>query len=228
VAVIWAATTAEAPAEGAAQDREGLVRISSTRRVWALMFSYALRAISPGPGPHDFVAYSQRAAQSSRRTKPNRWRDPADSPGHRYFFWGGRPTAAWTTARPSACYAGDARVDHHWASTTATTSVAIRHGRDSFSTFIGAGSQMVGVKVRLVRFYERAGRDADRHRVGLWSLVKFGLLSAMRPGTGGQRGPLGRDRGSSCLRRRIALCSFFFFFFWFVLTLERETSTATA
>ena len=152
------------------------------RRVWALIFSYALPAISPGP-ILTIVALYMVQGLGLTQADVNRlvWIPPLTW-GFGYFFWG------WAADR----YAGDNRrpvgmfllltaVSLTLGLTTWTTSVPIAIALISLSTFVGGGFQMVALKVGSFAFPREQAAMMSGIASGSWSLVNFVLLRAIGP-----------------------------------------------
>ena len=136
------------------------------RRVWALVFSYALPAISPGPILTIVALYlNQRLAVDAVRRQPGRL-DPAAHVGHRVLFlgMGGRRFAA-NNPRPIAMFLLLTVASLTLGMTTWTTSVPIAIALISFSTFIGGGFQMVALKVGSYAFPREQSAMMSGHRV---------------------------------------------------------------
>ena len=138
------------------------------RRVWALIFSYALPAISPGPVLTILSLYlNGRLGLTQAEVNQLAWIPPLTW-GIGYFFWGWaadryaannrRPVGMVRVLQPGLA---DARLHD------VDTSVPVAMALVSLSTFIGGGFQMVALKVGIVLVPARAGGDDDRHRVRL-------------------------------------------------------------
>ena len=152
------------------------------RRVWALIFSYALPAISPGPILTIVALYlSQRLALSQGEVNQLVWIPPLTW-GIGYFFWGwAADKFASNTPRPIGMFLLLTVASLPLGLTTWTTSVPIAIALISFSTFIGGGFQMVALKVGSYAFPKEQAAMMSGIASGSWSLVNFVLLRAIGP-----------------------------------------------
>ena len=165
------------------------------RRVWALMFSYALPAISPGPVLTILSLYlNGRLKLTQTEVNQLAWIPPLTW-GIGYFFWGwAADRYAANNRRPIGMFLLLTVASLTLGFTTATTSVALAMALISFSTFIGGGFQMVALKVGSYAFPRERAAMMTGIASGSWSLVNFLLLRAIGPWTGWMnRGTLGRD-----------------------------------
>jgi MFS family permease len=161
------------------------------RRVWALMFSYALPAISPGPILTIVALYlNQRLHLSQGQVNGLVWIPPLTW-GIGYFFWGwAADRYAANNPRPIGMFLVLTAASITLGATTWTTSVPLAIGLISFSTFIGGGFQMVALKVGSYAFPREQAAMMSGIASGAWSLVNFILLRAIGPWSGwinGQR-----------------------------------------
>jgi ACS family hexuronate transporter-like MFS transporter len=152
------------------------------RRVWALVFSYALPAISPGPILTIVALYlSQRLALSQGEVNQLVWIPPLTW-GIGYFFWGwAADKFAANTRRPIGMFVLLTVASLPLGLTTWTTSVPVAIALISFSTFIGGGFQMVALKVGSYAFPREQAAMMSGIASGSWSLVNFVLLRAIGP-----------------------------------------------
>src|SRR5687767_4430678 len=152
------------------------------RRVWALIFSYALPAISPGPILTIVALYmNQRLALSQSEVNQLVWIPPLTW-GIGYFFWGwAADKFAATNTRPIGMFLLLTVASLTLGITTWTTSVPIAMALISFSTFIGGGFQMVALKVGSYAFPREQAAMMSGIASGSWSLVNFLLLRAIGP-----------------------------------------------
>jgi len=118
------------------------------RRVWALMFSYALPAISPGPVLTILAIYlAQRLQMTQADVNSVVWIPPLTW-GIGYFFWGwAADRYAANNPRPVGMFMLLTIVSLTLGLVTMTTSVPVAIGLIGLSTFIGGGFQMVALKV---------------------------------------------------------------------------------
>jgi len=153
------------------------------RRVWALFFSYALPAISPGPALTILAIYLvQRLQMTQSDVNSVAW-IPAATWGIGYFFWGwAADRYAANNPRPVGMFVLLTVISLTLGFTTMTTSVPIAIGLISLSTFIGGGFQMVALKVGSYAFPREQSAMMSGIASGSWSLVNFVLLNAIGAG----------------------------------------------
>jgi ACS family hexuronate transporter-like MFS transporter len=159
------------------------------RRVWALMFSYALPAISPGPVLTILSLYlNGRLKLTQAEVNQLAWIPPLTW-GLGYFFWGwAADRYAANNRRPVGMFLLLTVASFTLGFTTATTSVVLAMALISFSTFIGGGFQMVALKVGSYAFPRERAAMMTGIASGSWSLVNFVLLRAIGPWTGWMNG----------------------------------------
>jgi MFS transporter, ACS family, hexuronate transporter len=192
------------------------------RRVWALMFSYALPAISPGPVLTILSLYLFNGPLKLTQAQVNQlaWIPPLTW-GIGYFFWGwAADRYAANNRRPIGMFLLLTVVSLTLGFTTATTSVATVMALVSLSTFIGGGFQMVALKVGSYAFPRERAAMMTGIASGSWSLVNFVLLRAIGPWTGwinGNRWPEIFWLIAALPAVGIAL--------WFVLTWNEKSAT---
>jgi ACS family hexuronate transporter-like MFS transporter len=152
------------------------------RRVWALVFSYALPAISPGPILTIVALYlNQRLGLSQSDVNQVVWIPPLTW-GIGYFFWGwAADRFAANNPRPVGMFLLLTIASVTLGVTTWTTSVPLAIALISFSTFIGGGFQMVALKVGSYAFPREQAAMMSGIASGSWSLVNFVLLRAIGP-----------------------------------------------
>jgi MFS family permease len=153
------------------------------RRVWALFFSYALPAISPGPVLTILAIYlAQRLQMTQADVNSVVWIPPLTW-GIGYFFWGwAADRFAANNPRPVGMFVLLTVVSLTLGFTTMTTSVPIAIGLIGLSTFIGGGFQMVALKVGSYAFPREQSAMMSGIASGSWSLVNFVLLNAIGAG----------------------------------------------
>jgi len=153
------------------------------RRVWALFFSYALPAISPGPVLTILAIYLvQRLHMTQADVNAVVWIPPLTW-GIGYFFWGwAADRYAANDPRPVGMFVLLTVISLTLGFTTMTTSVPIAIGLISLSTFIGGGFQMVALKVGSYAFPREQSAMMSGIASGSWSLVNFILLNAIGAG----------------------------------------------
>jgi len=153
------------------------------RRVWALMFSYALPAISPGPVLTILAIYLVQRLHLTQADVNNVVWIPPLTWGIGYFFWGwAADTFAANNPRPIGMFALLTVVSLTLGLTTMTTSVPLAIALISLSTFIGGGFQMVALKVGSYAFPREQSALMSGIASGSWSLVNFILLNAIGAG----------------------------------------------
>ncbi|HYJ95091.1 MAG TPA: MFS transporter [Vicinamibacterales bacterium] len=153
------------------------------RRVWALMFSYALPAISPGPVLTILAIYLvQRLHLTQADVNGVVW-IPALTWGIGYFFWGwAADRYAANNPRPIGMFMLLTVISLTLGLTTMTASLSIAIALISLSTFIGGGFQMVALKVGSYAFPREQSAMMSGIASGSWSLVNFVLLNAIGAG----------------------------------------------
>jgi ACS family hexuronate transporter-like MFS transporter len=155
------------------------------RRVWALMFSYSLPAISPGPLLTILSLYlNGRLKLTQSDVNGLAWIPPLTW-GIGYFFWGwAADRYAANNRRPVGMFALLTVVSLTLGLVTLTTSVPLAMALIGLSTFIGGGFQMVALKVGSYAFPREQAAMMTGIASGSWSLVNFVLLRAIGPWTG--------------------------------------------
>jgi MFS transporter, ACS family, hexuronate transporter len=155
------------------------------RRVWALMFSYALPAISPGPVLTILSLYlTARLKLTQADVNQLAWIPPLTW-GIGYFFWGwAADRYAANNRRPVGMFLLLTIISLTLGFTTSTTSVATAMALVSLSTFIGGGFQMVALKVGSYAFPREQAAMMTGIASGSWSLVNFVFLRAIGQWTG--------------------------------------------
>src|SRR4051812_15834265 len=118
------------------------------RRVWALMFSYALPAISAGPVLTILSLYlNGRLKLTQAEVNQLAWIPPLTW-GLGYFFWGwAADRFTPTTRRPVGMFVLLTLISLTLGFVTMTTSVPLAMALIGLSTFVGGGFQMVALKV---------------------------------------------------------------------------------
>jgi MFS transporter, ACS family, hexuronate transporter len=158
-------------------------------RVWALMFSYALPAISPGPVLTILALYLNGRLHLTQSQVNNLAWIPPLTWGLGYFFWGwAADRFAENNRRPIGMFLVLTITSLTLGLVTMTSSVAMAMALISFSTFIGGGFQMVALKVGSYAFPREQAAMMTGIASGSWSLVNFLLLRAIGPWTGWMNG----------------------------------------
>jgi ACS family hexuronate transporter-like MFS transporter len=152
------------------------------RRVWALVFSYALPAISPGPILTIVALYLNQRLQLTQADVNGLVWIPPLTWGIGYFFWGwAADRYAANNPRPIGMFVLLTVASLTLGMTTWTASVPLAIALISFSTFIGGGFQMVALKVGSYAFPREQAAMMSGIASGSWSLVNFVLLRAIGP-----------------------------------------------
>jgi ACS family hexuronate transporter-like MFS transporter len=152
-------------------------------RVWSLMFSYALPAISPGPVLTILALYLGQGLHMTQGQVNNVVWVPPLTWGIGYFFWGwAADKFAATNTRPIGMFLLLTVCSLTLGLATWTTSPAIAIALISFSTFIGGGFQMVALKVGSFAFPREQSAMMTGIASGSWSLVNYVLLNVMGAG----------------------------------------------
>ena len=159
------------------------------RRVWALMFSYALPAISPGPLLTILSLYlNGRLKLTQAEVNGLAWIPPLTW-GIGYFFWGwAADRYAANNRRPVGMFVLLTVISLSLGLVTLTTSVPLAMTLIGLSTFIGGGFQMVALKVGSYAFPREQAAMMTGIASGSWSLVNFILLRAIGQWTGWMNG----------------------------------------
>ncbi|HXD73469.1 MAG TPA: MFS transporter [Vicinamibacterales bacterium] len=155
------------------------------RRVWALMFSYALPAISPGPLLTILALYlNGRLHLTQSQVNGISWIPPL-AWGLGYFFWGwAADRYAENNRRPIGMFLVLTVTSLPLGLITMTSSVPLAMALIGLSTFMGGGFQMVALKVGSYAFPREQSAMMTGIASGSWSLVNFLLLRAIGPWTG--------------------------------------------
>ena len=120
----------------------------SERRFWAIVFSYGLPAIAPGPILTLLSLYLNRGLGVSQRDLASILWMPSLAWAVGYFFWGWiADRFAEGKRRPIGLFLLLTVCSLALGATTWTTSIAITMAIMSWATFIGGGFQMVALKV---------------------------------------------------------------------------------
>ncbi len=153
------------------------------RRVWSLIFSYALPAISPGPVLTILALYLGQGLNMTQAQVNNVVWVPPLTWGIGYFFWGwAADKFATTNRRPIGMFLLLCAASLTLGFATWTTSPAVAIALISFSTFIGGGFQMVALKAGSFAFPREQSAMMTGIASGSWSLVNFILLNAIGAG----------------------------------------------
>jgi MFS family permease len=190
------------------------------RRFWALVFSYSLTAVAPGPiltiiplylsrGP---LAVSQQDLQGILWAPPLAW-------GIGYFFWGwAADRYAADNPRPVGMFVLLTVCSLAFGFTTWTSSVLIAMLLISWAAFIGGGFQMVALKASSYAFPREQAAMMTGIASGSWSLVNAILSPRL--------GQLFDQQQYGTAFWIIALCPLTGVLVWLFLSRNRETQTS--
>src|SRR5262245_18493003 len=155
------------------------------RRLWALVFSYGLPAIAPGPIVTLLSVYLSAGLGVSQREVGNLLWMPALSWGIGYFFWGWIVDRfAQDNRRPVGFFLLLTLFALVLGATTWTTWVAITMAIMSWATFVGGGFQMLALKVGSYSFPREQAAMMTGIASGSFALVNYILLQTPRMGLG--------------------------------------------
>ncbi len=154
----------------------------SERRVWALVFSYALPAIAPGPILTMLAVYMNQGMGVSQADLRMLLLMPPIAWGIGYFFWGwAADKYAHDNHRPVGLFLLLTVCSLVLGLTTMTTSIAITIAIMSWANFIGGGFQMVALKVASYSFPREQTASMTGIASGSWALVNYILLQFLGP-----------------------------------------------
>lgn len=149
------------------------------RRFWALVFSYALPAISSGPILTIFPLYLNRALGVSQAELTSLLWIPPLTWGIGYFAWGwAADRFAATDRRPVWLFLLLTALALLFGLTTLTSSPLIAVLSMGLSTFVAGGFQMVALKVGSFAYPRERAAMMSGIASGAWSLVNA-FLSPM-------------------------------------------------
>jgi ACS family hexuronate transporter-like MFS transporter len=155
------------------------------RRLWALVFSYGLPAIAPGPIVTLLSLYLNAGLGVSQKDIGNLLWMPALSWGVGYFFWGWiADTYAQDNKRPAGLFIVLTVLSLALGATSWTSSVAVTMAIMSWATFIGGGFQMVALKAASYSFPREQAAMMTGIASGSFALVNYILLQTPSWGLG--------------------------------------------
>jgi ACS family hexuronate transporter-like MFS transporter len=191
------------------------------RRFWALVFSYALPAIAPGPILTMIPLYlSGGLGVSQAELGRVLWMPPL-AWGIGYFFWGwAADRFAADDRRPIGMFLLLTASSLVFGLTTWTSSVPVAIAIISWAAFIGGGFQMVALKVGSYSYPREQAALMSGIASGAWSLVNFLLLQFL--------GPLFNQHRYSEAFWLIALCPSVGIAIWLILSRGDERTVARA
>jgi ACS family hexuronate transporter-like MFS transporter len=155
------------------------------RRVWALVFSYALPALAPGPVLTILPVYLNRGlGVGQNQINAVFWIPPlAWGIGYFLFGWAADKFAA-NNRRPVGFFLALTAASLALAGVTMTQSLTMTMFLVSWSCFIGGGFQMVALKVGAYAFPREQAAMMSGIASGAWALVNFLFLRAIGPWSG--------------------------------------------
>src|SRR5437762_833862 len=155
------------------------------RRVWALIFSYGLPAISAGPIVTLLSVYLSAGLGVSQRDLAYLLWMPALAWGVGYFFWGWiADRYAQDNKRPAGLFIILTAFALVLGATSGTRSIAITMAIMSWSTFIAGGFQMVALKAASYSFPREQAAMMTGIASGSFALVNYILLQTPVMGLG--------------------------------------------
>ena len=193
------------------------------RRLWALVFSYGLPAIAPGPIVTLLSLYLSAGLHVSQKDVGHLLWMPALSWGAGYFFWGWiADRYAHDNRRPIGLFILLTVCALVLGATTWTTSIAITMAIMSWATFIGGGFQMVALKAASYSFPREQAAMMTGIASGSFALANYIVLQM--PGMGlGALFNQGRYAEAWWI---VALCPVVGVAVWLFLSRRREPATA--
>lgn len=152
------------------------------KRLWALVFSYALPAIAPGPILTLLSIYLSQGLHISQAGLRTLLLMPPLAWGLGYFFWGWvADRYAQDNRRPIGLFLLLTVCSLVLGMATWTTSIAITMFIMSWANFIGGGFQMVALKVGSYSFPREQAAMMTGIASGSWALVNYILLQFLGP-----------------------------------------------
>lgn len=155
------------------------------KRLWALVFSYGLPAIAPGPIVTLLSLYLSAGLGVSQKDIGHLLWMPALSWGVGYFFWGWiADRYAQDNKRPVGLFLILTVLALALGATAWTNSVAVTMAIMSWATFIGGGFQMVALKAASYSFPREQAAMMTGIASGSFALVNYILLQTPKWGLG--------------------------------------------
>lgn len=152
------------------------------RRLWALVFSYSLPAIAPGPILTLLALYMSQGLGVSQADLRTLLLAPPLAWGLGYFFWGWvADRYAYDNPRPTGLFLLLTVCALPLGAVTWTTSIAITTAIVSWANFIGGGFQMVALKVGSWSYPREQAATMTGIASGSWALVNYILLQFLGP-----------------------------------------------
>src|SRR5215470_5079666 len=189
------------------------------RRLWALVFSYGLPAIAPGPIVTLLSVYLSAGLGVSQKDIGQLLWMPALSWGIGYFFWGWiADRYAQDNRRPAGLFLLLTLCSVILGLTSWTSSVAITMAIMSWATFVGGGFQMVALKAASYSFPREQAAMMTGIASGSFALVNYILLQT--PGWG--LGTLFNQHRYAEAWWTVALCPLAGVMVWLFLTKKEQ------
>jgi MFS family permease len=155
------------------------------RRLWALVFSYGLPSIAPGPILTLLSVYLNRGLGLSQSDINYVLWMPPVAWGIGYFFWGWvADRFAQDNRRPVGLFLLLTAFSLVLGAVTWTSSVGLTMAITSWATFIGGGFQMVALKVGSYSFPREQAAMMTGIASGSFALVNYILLQFPSVGLG--------------------------------------------
>jgi ACS family hexuronate transporter-like MFS transporter len=191
------------------------------RRFWALVFSYALPAIAPGPVLTMLSIYLNQGLGVSQASLAGLLWMPPLAWGVGYFFWGwAADRYAFDNRRPVGMFLLLTVCSLVLGMTTLTASIMVTMAIMSWANFIGGGFQMVALKVGSYSYPREQAAMMTGIASGSWSLANYVLLQFL--------GPLFNQHRYAEAWWLIALCPAIGIAAWFVLSRGDAARAAAA
>jgi MFS transporter, ACS family, hexuronate transporter len=154
----------------------------SERRLWALVFSYSLPAIAPGPILTMLAVYLSQGLGVSQADLRIMLLFPPIAWGIGYFFWGWvADRFAQDNRRPVGLFLLLTVCSLVLGLTTMTKSIPVTIAIMSWANFIGGGFQMAALKVGSYSFPREQAASMTGIASGSWALVNYILLQFLGP-----------------------------------------------
>lgn len=152
------------------------------RRLWALVFSYSLPAIAPGPILTMLALYLNQGLGVSQADLRTLLLMPPLGWAVGYFFWGwAADRFAQDNRRPVGLFLLLTVGSLALGATMWTTSIALTVAIMCWANFIGGGFQMVALKVGSYSFPREQAATMTGIASGSWALVNYILLQFLGP-----------------------------------------------
>jgi ACS family hexuronate transporter-like MFS transporter len=192
------------------------------RRLWALVFSYGLPSIAPGPILTLLSVYLNRGLGLSQSDINYVLWMPPVAWGIGYFFWGWiADRFAQDNRRPVGLFLLLTAFSLVLGAVTWTSSVALTMAIASWATFIGGGFQMVALKVGSYSFPREQAAMMTGIASGSFALVNYILLQFPNVGLGAL---FNQNRYAEAFWI-VALCPLAGILVWLFLSRNQSTQT---